>query len=151
MTLLFRYFSLKILFGIVALWFFISMVVSILNLLEILSRLTDYEDFSFILALKIMLLKTPDNFKILLPFAMMMGTAFALLIMRHSNEFVILSMSGIRQRKMVLWLILVGLSISITALLLDNFASKKHGTISAFMKSICYHSNGKYLRKFLLM
>ena len=124
MTLLFRYFSLKILLGILALWFFIGMVVSILNLLEILSRLADYEDGSFLLALKIMLLKTPDNFKILLPFAMIMGTAFGLLMMRHSNEFVIMVMSGIRQRKMVLWLILVGLSISIPALLLDNFASK---------------------------
>ena len=124
MTLLFRYFSLKILLGILALWFFISMIVSILNLLEILSRLADYEDFSFGLALKIMLFKMPNNFKILLPFAMVMGTAFSLLLMRHSNEFVIVSMSGIRQRKMVSWLVLVGLSISISTLLLDNVATK---------------------------
>ena len=124
MTLLFRYFSLKILLGILALWFFISMVVGILNLIEILSRIADYEHASAMLSLKIMLLKMPNNFKILLPFAMVMGTALALLMMRHSNEFVIMVMSGIRQRKMVLWLILVGASVSGTSLLLDNFSSK---------------------------
>ncbi len=124
MTLLFRYFSLKILLGILVLWLFISMVVGILNLIEILSRIADYEHASLMLSLKIMLLKMPNNFKILLPFAMIMGTALALLMMRHSNEFVIILMSGIRQRKMVLWLILVGSSISVTPLLLDNFSSK---------------------------
>ncbi|MCH9852679.1 MAG: LptF/LptG family permease [Alphaproteobacteria bacterium] len=124
MTLLFRYFSLKILLGILALWFFIGMVVSILNLLEILARFGDYEDASLILALKIMLMKMPDNFRILLPFAMVMGTALSLLMMRHSNEFVIMVMSGLRQFRMVSWLMLVGLSVSGMSLLLDNFAAK---------------------------
>ncbi len=144
MSILFRYFSFKILRGILSLWLFLGMVVSILNLIEILARLSDNENASFALALKIMLLKMPSNFQILLPFAMVMGTALALLAMRRNNEFIVMMMSGLKQRHLVLWVMIASLMISVVALLSDNFVAKSISQYRLYERNVLSLQNEEF-------
>ena len=139
-----RYFIIKMLQGMIGTWFFIGTVVTIINLIEILARLSDHPDSSFALALKIMLLKAPSNFQLLLPFAVMMGVALALLNMRRGNELIMVMMSGLKQRQLVLWIMMTAVLLSIVALLCDGFVAKSHEQYRLYERNVLSLQHQKF-------
>ena len=110
--------------GILLVWLFLSGVTSIISLVEIVARAAGNPNANALLVAKIICLKLPISLQTLLPFAILLGSVFALLRLRRFNELIIILVSGLRLRAGVAMVAMVGLGFGMIVLVSDDFVAK---------------------------
>ena len=136
MRLITRYFGLKVFSGIMIVWLFIAGTVSILSFLEILSRASKNVNSDIFTVLKITSARIPYNLELVLPFAILLGSAIALLKLRNHSELVIIFSTGLRLRFLVLIAGVIGFAFGLVLLLGDNFIAKSVAQYRLYERNI---------------
>lgn len=123
-----RYLFLRFLVAILLVFLLFCMLILLIDFVELMRRSAKTEDISFFKVLEISLLRVPSFAELTLPFAVLLGTIGAFLMLGRSSELIIIRASGVSVWRFILPPLFV-------ALLLGAFSSFIYNSLAASAKA----------------
>lgn len=115
-----RYMFLKFLVAILMVFFLFCMLILLIDIIELLRRSSKAGDIPILRVFQVALLRVPSFAELTLPFAVLVGTIGAFLMLGRSSELIIIRASGVSVWRFILPALFVAVGLGIFAVFVYN-------------------------------
>lgn len=123
-----RYLFLRFLVAILLVFLLFCLLILLIDFVELMRRSSKAADISFFRVLEISLLRMPSFAELTLPFAVLVGTIGAFLMLGRSSELIIIRASGVSVWRFILPPVFVALGLGV-------FSSTLYNSMAAYAKA----------------